>query len=112
MPGRHVVIAPDKLKGTYTAREAAEALAAGWRSRRPADELALLPLADGGEGTAEALCGARGGEWREADVHDARGRPCRARFALLGNGEAAVDVAEACGMWRVADLEPDALAAT
>ena len=45
-------------------------------------------------------------------MHDALGRPCRARFALLGGGEAALDVAEACGMWRVADVVPDPLAAS
>src|SRR4051812_16966396 len=106
-----VVIAPDKLKGTYTAQEAAAALAGGWRSQRPADELELVPMADGGEGTAAALLAARGGDWREADAHDALGRPCRARFALLAGGDAALDVAEACGMWRVADLAPDPLGA-
>jgi glycerate kinase len=45
-------------------------------------------------------------------VHDARGRPVTAAFALLPDGQAALDVAEACGMWRVADLAPDALAAS
>ncbi len=106
-----VVIAPDKLKGTYSADEAAQALARGWGSRRP-DDLRLLPLADGGEGTAAALLTARGGTWRAAPAHDARGRPVEARYADLGGGQAALDVAEACGMWRVADLAPDPLAAT
>ena len=106
-----VVIAPDKLKGTYSADEAARALARGWGSRRQ-DDLRLLPLADGGEGTAAALLAARGGTWRAAPAHDARGRPVEARYADLGAGQAAIDVAEACGMWRVADLAPDPLAAT
>ncbi|HEX5197631.1 MAG TPA: glycerate kinase [Gaiellales bacterium] len=106
-----VVIAPDKLKGTYSADEAARALARGWGSRRQ-DDLRLLPLADGGEGTAAALLTARGGTWRAAPAHDARGRPVEARYADLGGGQAALDVAEACGMWRVADLAPDPLAAT
>src|SRR5919198_1488647 len=107
-----LVIAPDKLRGTYTATAAAAALGAGWLGGRPADELVQIPLADGGEGTAEALLRARGGEWREAAVHDALGRPCDARFAWLGAGEAAVDVAEACGALRVADAPPDPLGAT
>src|SRR4051812_22111993 len=94
-----VVIAPDKLKGTYSADEAARALARGWRSRRQ-DDLRLVPLADGGEGTAAALLAARGGSWRAAPAHDARGRPVEARYANLGGGDAALDVAEACGMWR------------
>ena len=100
-----VLIAPDKLRGTYTAVEAAEALARGWREVRD-DSLRLLPLADGGEGTAAALLAARGGRWETADVHDALGRPCRARFAVLDGGDAALDVAEACGLWRVADVPP------
>ncbi|HEY1732861.1 MAG TPA: glycerate kinase, partial [Acidimicrobiales bacterium] len=107
-----IVIAPDKLAGTYTASEAAFALAAGWREIRPGDDLANVPLADGGEGTAEALLAARGGEWRSCTVRDALGRPRRARFALLGDGEAAVDVAEACGRQTVADLPPDPMGAS
>jgi glycerate kinase len=106
-----VVIAPDKLKGTYSADQAAQALARGWGSRRQ-DDLWLVPLADGGEGTATALLAARGGTWRAAPAHDARGRPVDARYADLGGGQAALDVAEACGMWRVADLPPDPLEAT
>jgi glycerate kinase len=106
-----VVIAPDKLKGTYSADEAARALARGWGSLRQ-DDLRLVPLADGGEGTAAALLAARGGTWRAAPAHDARGRPVEARYADLGGREAALDVAEACGMWRVADLPPDPLDAT
>jgi glycerate kinase len=107
-----ILIAPDKLKGTYSAADAAVALAHGWRSRRSHDELELVPLADGGEGTAAALLEARGGVWRKVPAHDAYGRPIEAAYAQLPQGEAAVDVAEACGMWRVSDLEPDVLSAS
>jgi glycerate 2-kinase len=107
-----IVIAPDKLRGTYTAAEAAAALRGGWLRVRPADDTVIVPLADGGEGTAEALLAARGGEWRTCTVRDALGRPRRARFALLADGEAAVDVAEACGRQTVADLPPDPIAAS
>jgi glycerate kinase len=54
-----------------------------------------LPVADGGEGTAAALRAARGGEWREADVHDAFGRPRRARWLLLPDRTAVVESAAA-----------------
>jgi glycerate 2-kinase len=107
-----VVIAPDKLRGTYSAAEAAEALARGWRARRPGDETRQVPLADGGEGTAGALLAARNGTWRRAAAHDAAGRPVDARYARLPGDEAALDVAEACGAWRVADLAPDPLGAS
>lgn len=107
-----VLIAPDKLRGTYTAAEACAAIARGWLQERPADDLDRLPLADGGEGTAAALIGAHGGEWRQVEVHDALGRPCLARFAQLADGSAAVDAAEACGLWRVADRPLDPLGAS
>ena len=107
-----VVIAPDKLRGTYTAEEAAAALARGWRSRRPDDDLILVPLADGGEGTAAALLASRGGSWVPAAAHDAAGRAIEARYARLPGDEAAMDVAEACGAWRVSDLSPDPLSAS
>ncbi len=110
--GIRVLIAPDKLRGTYTASEAALAIERGWRSERRDDTFRLLPLADGGEGTAEALCAAAHGTWVPAAVHDAAGRPCEARFALLGDGTAALDVADACGRLRVADLPPDPLGAS
>ena len=107
-----VVIAPDKLRGTYTADEAATALARGWQEARLGDDVVEVPLADGGEGTAAALVRARGGGWREADVHDALGRPCSARFARLIDGSAVLDVAEACGSLRVADARRDPLGAS
>ena len=107
-----VVIAPDKLRGTYTADEAAAALARGWQEVRLGDDIVEVPLADGGEGTAAAILRTRGGEWREADVHDALGRPCTARFARLIDGSAVLDVAEACGSARVADLPRDPIGAS
>ena len=84
---------PASLKGVLTAAEAAAALAEGLRSAG-ADAIEL-PVADGGEGTAEALWLARGGEWREADVHDAFGAPRRARWLLLPDGTAVVESAAA-----------------
>ncbi len=50
-----VVIAPDSFKGSLPATEVAKAIAEGWRSVRPEDVLSLLPLADGGEGTLDAI---------------------------------------------------------
>jgi glycerate kinase len=54
-----------------------------------------LPVADGGEGTAEALWLALGGEWLESEVHDAFGRPRRARWLRLPDGTAVVEAAAA-----------------
>ncbi|HWL33496.1 MAG TPA: glycerate kinase [Gaiellaceae bacterium] len=84
---------PASLKGVLTAAEAAAALADGLRSAG-ADAIEL-PVADGGEGTAEALWLARGGEWREANVHDAFGARRRARWLVLPDGTAVVESAAA-----------------
>jgi glycerate kinase len=105
-----VLVAPDKFKGTYTAAEVAAAIADGLREGgRNAEE---LPVADGGEGTADALVRALGGEWLEADASDALGRPIRGRFALLADGRAVVEAAEASGLARIAAAERDAFAAS
>jgi glycerate kinase len=66
-----VLIVPDKFKGTLTARQAATAIAAGWRRARPKDELDLLPLCDGGDGFGEVishLLGARPVRTRTVDA--------------------------------------------
>ncbi len=84
---------PASLKGVLSAAEAAGALAEGMRAGGA--EAVELPVADGGEGTAEALWLARGGEWREADVVDAFGAPRRTRWLVLPDGTAVVEAAAA-----------------
>jgi glycerate kinase len=81
---------PGSLKGVLSAHAAAAALAEGLREWSDADE---LPVADGGEGTLEALHAALGGEWRTYDVHDAFGSERRARVLWHG-ADAAVEAAE------------------
>ena len=61
-----VLIAPDSFKGSQTSVQVARALADGWARARPDDTILLCPLADGGEGTLEAVAAAGGWEWREA----------------------------------------------
>ena len=83
---------PASLKGVLSARDAAAALAQGLRRWSDVDE---LPVADGGEGTLDVLQPVLGAQWREAEVHDAFGRPRRARWLQLPTGEAAIEAAEA-----------------
>jgi len=104
------LVAPDSFKGTFSAREVAHAIAEGLRSAgREAEE---LPVADGGEGTMDVLMAALGGELRRLTVSDPLGRPVEAGFALLPDGSAVVEMAQASGLSLVAESERDAWAAS
>uniref|UniRef100_UPI0028D32B3B glycerate kinase n=1 Tax=uncultured Microbacterium sp. TaxID=191216 RepID=UPI0028D32B3B len=92
MPLR-VVIAPDKFKGTLTAREAADAMARAVRERWPDAQLIVVPVADGGDGTLDAL----GGPNRRATVTGPLGRPVDAAWRLDG-GVAVIESAAASGL--------------
>ena len=105
-----VLVAPDSFKGTFSAAEVAAAIAAGLRAEgREADE---LPVADGGEGTMGVLVGVLGGEVRTLSASDPLGRPVEAGYALLPDGTAVVETAQASGLGLVAEEERDAWAAS
>jgi glycerate 2-kinase len=84
---------PASLKGVLRAATAADALVAGFRAT--GWEAEALPVADGGEGTAEVLETALGGEWRTARVRDAFGRPREARWLVLPDRTAVLESAAA-----------------
>ena len=92
MPARPltVLIAPDSFKGSLTSVAVARALADGWARARPDDTVLLCPLADGGEGTLEAVAAAGGWLWQETTVADPLGRPIRARWLRDSDGVARV----------------------
>ena len=94
-----VLIAPDSFKSTLGAAEAAAALAAGWRQVRPADDVRVLPLADGGEGTVAALAAAApDGVLHKATVGGPAGSPIRVPWLELADGTAVVELAACCGL--------------
>lgn len=93
-----LVIAPDSFKGSLTALEAAQAMAAGVRRVFPEADIRLLPMADGGEGTLDAVLAARGGERRHATVTGAHGQPLEADWGLLPDGTAVLEVARVVGL--------------
>lgn len=108
-----VLFAPDSFKGSLTSVEVARALAAGWARARPDDTVLLCPLADGGEGTLEAVAAAGGWSWQTTSATDPIGRTIRARWLRSTNGERAViEMAESSGLSRVAPDERDAVRAT
>ena len=108
-----ILIAPDKFKGALNAREVAENIAKGLRDALPDAKIDIVPMADGGEGTAEAICEARGGSWVKCKAHDPLGRKIEARYAWIKDGKLAVmEMSEAAGMRRLSESERDPVRAT
>jgi glycerate kinase len=108
-----VVIAPDKFKGSLTALEAAAAMARGVARAAPQASIDQVPVADGGEGTAQALVAATGGSFREAQVSGPFGEPIIACFGLLGDGRTAVlEMAAASGLVLVPPAKRNPLVTT
>lgn len=94
-----IVIAPDSFKGSISAQGAAEAMGRGVRAVFPDAELRLVPIADGGEGTVDALVGATGGRIVETRATGPLGEPVLAPWGVLGDGDTAVvEVAAASGL--------------
>jgi glycerate 2-kinase len=90
------IVAPDKFRGSLTAAEAADAMAAGVEAA--GFEARRVPLADGGEGTLDALLAARGGSVRSATVTGPLGDQVEAQWALLPDGTGVVEMARASGL--------------
>ena len=104
------LLCPASLKGVCSASAAAAALARG--IRRSGSEAVELPVADGGEGTAQVLHAALGGSWHEEVVSDPLGRPVQARWLLLPDGRAVVESAAALGLPLLGSGERDPLQAS
>ncbi len=94
-----IVIAPDSFKGSLSATQAAESILSGILRAVPDAETALVPLADGGEGTVEALVKATGGRIIHTPAADPLGRRADSFFGILGDGDTAVvEMAAASGL--------------
>ncbi len=107
-----VVFAPDSFKECLTAREVAAAMARGWQSVDPQAQCICVPMADGGEGTLDALLASRGGQRLQAWVEGPLGEPVRADWGLLADGTAIIEVAAASGLALVEADRRDALRAS
>lgn len=107
---RRIVFAPDSFKGSIRARAAAEALAAGWAEVRPGDELVVVPMADGGEGTLDAFEAATPGARRHPiEVPGPAGEPVAASWLELPAADGAAGVVELASTSGIELLGPDAL---
>ena len=103
-----VVLAPQGFKESLTGMEIAEAMSIGVKHVWPDAVTILIPVADGGDGTLQALVDSSGGDVRTAIVEDAIGRTIKAEWGALGNGTTAViEVASAIGLARLGQDERD-----
>ncbi|MFV0632626.1 glycerate kinase [Demequina sp.] len=104
-----VVIAPDSFKGTATAREVVQALAEGWATVDPDVEVIARPMADGGEGTVQALASGPGARLHQVAATGPDGRPVQAQWLSLDDGgvsTAVIELAQSCGITQMETLAP------
>lgn len=106
------VIAADSFKGSNTATRVCEALREGMIRIFPDAEYVLVPVADGGEGTTEAVLKAAGGEPRSCRVRGPLGEPVEAAFGLLSGRRAVIEMAAASGLPLVPESERNPLKTT
>ena len=93
-----ILIAPDSFKESLEALDVCHAIQSGFNQVFPDADYKLLPMADGGEGTSAVLSYALGGRWKEVRVHDPLMRPINAKYLLLENETAVIEIAQACGL--------------
>ncbi len=103
-----VIVAPNSFKGSLSASEAAAAIARGVRQARPEAEVIEIPVADGGEGTVEALVSAKKGTYRSAEVEGPLGDPVQATYGLIDDGATGVvELAAASGLTLIPAVKRD-----
>ncbi len=102
-----VVVAPAAFKGALSAAGAARAIAAGIQLAATGTEVRVVPVADGGEGTLDALVAAREGRRRATAVADPLGRPTDAAIGELPGHTCVVELAQASGFERLSPAERD-----
>lgn len=114
-PPMRILIAIDKFKGSIPATVGAQAIETALKQVLPEAEMDLCPIADGGEGTAEAVIAALNGKWVETATFDAQNRPVTARYGLVcdeGRLEAIMEMSAASGLAMVSDLTLDPASAS
>jgi glycerate kinase len=108
-----ILIAPDKFKGSLSARAVATNIALGLGEEVPEAEIELAPIADGGEGTADVIHQACGGQWTTCRAHDPFGQEISARYLSLDKqATAVIEMSEAAGIRRVISNQLNPLRAT
>lgn len=103
-----IVIAPDSFKESLSADAVAAAIAKGWRQVYADAKIVTKPMADGGEGTVDALLAATGGERRESPVRGPLGEPVNAHWGWLDGNTAVIEMASASGLHLLTPAQRDA----
>ena len=106
------VIAIDSFKGSLSSLEAGKAAAEGIKRIFPDAETIIRPVADGGEGTVEALVAGMNGQLRETEVTDPLGRKITAKYGILPDNTAVIEMAAASGLTLLSESERDPLLTT
>lgn len=106
-----IVIAIDSFKGSLTSMQSGNAAAEGIRRACPDAEITVRPLADGGEGTVDALVSGLGGEFRSVEVTGPCGKPVTARYGIIGS-TAVMEMSAAAGITLVPRGEQDPMKTT
>ena len=106
-----IVIAPDSFKESLTAAHVAQAIERGVRAVMPHAKVLCVPMADGGEGTLDAVLSISGGKRMQVAVPDALGRPINAGWGWLPNKTAVIEMASAAGLEQIAASDRDPLRA-
>jgi glycerate kinase len=107
-----IVIAPDSFKESVSAPDAAAAIARGVKAAFPGAHTVCIPMADGGEGTVEAVLAATGGKARQLAVNDALGYKVDATWGLLEDGTAVIEMAAAAGLELIPPARRDPMRAS
>ncbi len=93
-----ILILSDSFKGSLSSAQAGACIARGFRAVFEEAEYRVMSMADGGEGTVEALVSGAGGQYHTVTVSDPLGRPISAQFAMLSDGTAVIEMAAASGL--------------
>ena len=103
---RKYVLIPDSFKGTLSSREVCQIVAEAIRSQEPEAEICAIPVADGGEGTLEAILAGGKGRYLEAEVTSPLGKRIPAQWGMLEDGTAVIEMAQASGLTLAPEKDP------
>ncbi|MGO1782368.1 MAG: glycerate kinase, partial [Moraxellaceae bacterium] len=107
-----ILIAPDSFKESLEALDVCQAIQSGFNQVFPDADYTLLPMADGGEGTSDVLSYTLGGHWKEVVVNDPLMRPITAKYLLLPDATAVIEIAQACGLHLLTSAERNPVVAS